>query len=398
MANLSGKSLSMSFKKSKEKTNIKHNQRDYIPENVDPNRQHLNVAMKHGDPREEYKDVFGDSLNEYNAKQKRKDRKINDYYSHTLKSGKSNAYEEFIIGLGSREDWDNATEDEIKEGVAVVTEMVEAFNENNPNFHLINADVHGDEHHPHAHVIVVPVAVGYKNGLNKQPSLSKALEQQGYSKTPKSKAEKETKDYGFTKWRGDQMEIFEGVALKHGIKRKLVGTNGYETQEHFIQAKEAIKDEFSKESGVIDLREMLLKQGEREIQEKKEEVEKEEMRLKEERRNWEVEKKRQVDEEVSGFRAEIQAKYDTMKNTFKVRTERFNTVVDWLPVHNTVKNAFKNFIIKGVSGFVDSKTRERVPMEKYQKIAEKEVKEGHVLKAVEQAELNVQAIDDDLEL
>ena len=49
-----------------------------------------------------------------------------------------------------------------------------------PQLKVYNAVVHLDETGaPHAHLNIVPVAENYKNGLQRQPSFSKALYQEG---------------------------------------------------------------------------------------------------------------------------------------------------------------------------------------------------------------------------
>lgn len=69
-----------------------HNRRDYekigreIPDNINSLMTHENVTIVDKDIRSAYREIFGEVLQEYNAKQKRSDRKIDDYYEHILKS------------------------------------------------------------------------------------------------------------------------------------------------------------------------------------------------------------------------------------------------------------------------------------------------------------------------
>ena len=48
---------------------------------------------------------FGEALQEYNAKQKRKDRKIKNYYSKIYHDKKLDTQKEFLIQVGKKEDF-----------------------------------------------------------------------------------------------------------------------------------------------------------------------------------------------------------------------------------------------------------------------------------------------------
>ena len=66
--------------------NIRHNNRDYYADNVQKNNTALNVEYKRQDIEEAYHELFDEALKEYNDKQTRKDRIIEDYYSHLKNS------------------------------------------------------------------------------------------------------------------------------------------------------------------------------------------------------------------------------------------------------------------------------------------------------------------------
>ena len=69
------------------KGSLMHNRRDYakygieMPNNIDTSRTGENVIVIDRDIKEAYEDIFGEAVKEYNAKQKRNDRKIDNYYS-----------------------------------------------------------------------------------------------------------------------------------------------------------------------------------------------------------------------------------------------------------------------------------------------------------------------------
>lgn len=170
-------------------TNIKHNNRSMSDQEFqDPAHRHIlrefsddNIYLRQENLKEVYQELFGVALEEYNAKQKRSDRQIKDFYKHVQKSDTLDLQREFIVTLGSKDDWDRVPREEKLKAGHKLAEYVEEFNERHPNLRMYNAVVHLDEAGaPHAHFNVVPVATGYKNGLKVKPSFSKALKQEGY--------------------------------------------------------------------------------------------------------------------------------------------------------------------------------------------------------------------------
>ncbi len=94
-----------------------------------------------------YQEIFGDALEQYNSKQKRADRKIEDYYDHIQKSknGEKLFYED-VVQWGKKEDFQKPeTRERAKEALV---KYVEGFEERNPNLKLIGAYIHMDEASP----------------------------------------------------------------------------------------------------------------------------------------------------------------------------------------------------------------------------------------------------------
>ena len=58
---------------------LAHNNREFIAANVDPERTSWNVTYVKTPLKQAYDDIFGEAIAEYNAKQKRKDRQIDNY-------------------------------------------------------------------------------------------------------------------------------------------------------------------------------------------------------------------------------------------------------------------------------------------------------------------------------
>ena len=115
-----------------------------------------------------YHQEFDAALKDYNARQKRSDRKIEDYFEHVANKEQDMAVE-IIIQLGDREYWKENEFNKIymkRIYGCLLDELKRLF----PNFIVANAVVHLDEDSPHMHVVGVPVAYGYTRGLSKQVS------------------------------------------------------------------------------------------------------------------------------------------------------------------------------------------------------------------------------------
>ncbi|MBD2794661.1 plasmid recombination protein, partial [Xenorhabdus szentirmaii] len=96
-------SMSVSLKKATNKTNIKHNNRTMSEKekernsHIDYSKSDDNKYFVQKDLKELYQEEFGEALEKYNAKQKRNDRKIDDYYKHIQSSKKTSLQQEMII-------------------------------------------------------------------------------------------------------------------------------------------------------------------------------------------------------------------------------------------------------------------------------------------------------------
>lgn len=180
----------ISFSKGEGKASLRHNNRDFISLNVDRERIANNIILKQQDLGEAYEELFGKSQAEYNAKQKRNDRKIQDYFQKLFgksptseiiegENGKKSYYE-FVVGIGNMHDTGYATNYEAaKLSEKCLLEYAKGFQGRNPNLYTFNLVLHADESDPHLHVDFIPFAEGYKRGMSRQQSYDRALEQMG---------------------------------------------------------------------------------------------------------------------------------------------------------------------------------------------------------------------------
>lgn len=120
------------------------------------------------DVKELYKKAFEKSRIEYNEKQTREDRKINNYFTHISNNAKNDLACEIIIELGDKKYWDTKDDDYKRKMTNVYQKQVEDLENVVTSFKITSAIIHYDETSPHLHIVGVPIKDGNKNGMSKQ--------------------------------------------------------------------------------------------------------------------------------------------------------------------------------------------------------------------------------------
>ena len=124
------------------------------------------------DVKDFYKKEFENARLEYNNKQSRPSRRIEDYFENVNKDEKRDLACEIILELGNKEYWDTKDYDFKRDMVDVYKEQLEDLEKLVPEFKITNAVVHLDETSPHMHIVGVPVKENCKTGLSKQVNKS----------------------------------------------------------------------------------------------------------------------------------------------------------------------------------------------------------------------------------
>ena len=145
----------------------KHNYRKY------DNEQEQIVIVKgtsslYKDVENFYKTEFEEARLEYNNKQKRDDRKINDYFKKVSDNSKSDLACEIIIELGDKKFWDTKDLNYKHKMTNVYSKQVDDLELLMPNFKVCSAIIHYDETSPHMHIVGVPIKCNCKTGMSKQ--------------------------------------------------------------------------------------------------------------------------------------------------------------------------------------------------------------------------------------
>ena len=124
------------------------------------------------DVKQFYKSEFEEARLEYNNKQSRPSRRIDNYFEYVNKDEKRDLACEIIIELGNIEFWDTKDDEYKEKMVRVYSKNLKCLEELVPEFKITNAVVHLDERSPHMHIVGVPVKDDCKTGLSKQTNKS----------------------------------------------------------------------------------------------------------------------------------------------------------------------------------------------------------------------------------
>ncbi len=209
---MSEKSISMC----EGKGSLSHNNREFTAKNIDSSRTPNNIMFVQQDLSEAYHQLFDEAVERYNAKQKRKDRRIGDYFEHLFNrppsksvitgTNKHKSFYEHLVYIGTRKDSGVGTPDaEIT--TECLREYMEGFQQRNPNFYVFNAVLHLDESTPHFHINYIPVG-HFTRGLEVRNAKNKALEEMGFGNDAKSN----------DRWRRNEWDILKNICNAHGIE------------------------------------------------------------------------------------------------------------------------------------------------------------------------------------
>lgn len=207
----------------KGKGHLTHNNREFICKNVVPERTSWNRIYIQEPLKDAYEKCFGQALRDYNAAQKRKDRQKEDYLKEIENSGnKEKTFYENIVQIGKKENTPvvdkngNLTKD-AKAAIEILEQYAKTFQERNPNLYLFNCVMHLDETTPHLHIDYIPVAHGYKKGMETRNSLTKAFQQMGFAKAV-SRKQNET-----VAWQERERGYLTELCRERGIEIEVLG-------------------------------------------------------------------------------------------------------------------------------------------------------------------------------
>ena len=223
--------FSISFNQSHQ-SSLSHNNRENIHGNpgIDLSRLEENIYFVQKDIRSVYKDIFQEAVDKYNEKQKRNDRKIQDYYDKIHKNEKTHEQRELVVAVGEGKDdpkYRGAKKEALKQ-------YAEAFQGRNPNLAVYNMVLHDDEANPHLHINYVPNFESSR-GLTRRVGMDRALQQQGVQGKGTEL---------IANWRQLETAYIESLAKKHipEFERANVGSHKYMKVRQYKEYAEAVSN------------------------------------------------------------------------------------------------------------------------------------------------------------
>ncbi|NBH15536.1 recombinase [Lachnospiraceae bacterium] len=221
------------------KGSVNHNTRAFTAKNVDKERSRDNVEFCHSDIKEAYHQLFDGALERYNARQKRNDRKIENYYEKIRQGKQEKLFHEVIFQIGNKDDM-NARNVEGQIAKDILIDFMADFQERNPNLHVFSAHLHMDEETPHLHIDFIPFIRNSRRGLDTRVSLKGALAEQGFQGGTRGATE-------WSQWIEAEKQELSKVMGRYGIQWKKLGTH----KKH-LSVLEFQKQERAKEVAELD--------------------------------------------------------------------------------------------------------------------------------------------------
>ena len=221
------------------KGSVNHNSRKFHAKNTDPKRSHWNVEYCNQDIREVYHELFDEALEQYNSKQTRKDRKIEDYYEKIRSGKQEKPFHEIILQIGDKDNM-GATTKEGQMAARILDEYMKDFQRRNPTLRVFAAHLHMDEATPHLHIDFVPYTTGSKRGLDTRVSLKQALSALGFKGGTRMETE-------LNQWVAAEKQKLASIMLEHGIEWEQKGTH-----EKHLSLLDFEKRERAKEVAVLE--------------------------------------------------------------------------------------------------------------------------------------------------
>lgn len=172
-----------------------------------------------------YKRLFQPAVEDYNKKQRRSDRRKENYYQEIKKAGKKHLVYETILTVGNTQNLPDS--ERVK---AVFKDYVAEFRRQNPNMEIIGAYYHGDEQGaPHLHLDWIPVQYHCSRGMRVQTSLKGALGEMGiYYKDGV---------LAVTQWENQEREQFRSLCEAYGLEitQEKQAVREHQDKEFYVQ-------------------------------------------------------------------------------------------------------------------------------------------------------------------
>ena len=245
------------------KGSVNHNTRAFTAKNVDKNRSADNVEFCQEDIKQVYHKLFDEALERYNAKQKRKDRLIDNYYEKIRRGKQEKLFHEVIFQIGNKDDMNAKIEDGLL-AKRILTEFMDEFQARNPNLYVFSAHLHMDEETPHLHIDFVPYITGSNRGLDTRVSLKSALAAEGFKGGTRGDTE-------LNQWIASEKQELAAVMERYDVKWLQKGTHEKHLSVLEFEKKERAKEVAELDSQKYEIASAIAQLGE-EVSVKKQEL------------------------------------------------------------------------------------------------------------------------------
>lgn len=262
------------------KGSLTHNSRAFKAENVKADFTRNNIEYCNENIKEVYHELFDEALERYNAKQKRSDRVIDNYYEKIRMGRQEKLFHEVIFQIGNKDDMNVQSENgELAKNI--LDDFMSEFQNRNPNLRVFSAHLHMDEETPHLHIDFVPFTTGSKRGMDTRVSLKQALADQDYLGGTKRETE-------WSQWMAAEKKELSKVMERHDVIWKQLGTHkrhlsvlDFEKQEREkeVQTLTKKKEEISQDIQTIKEAVTDGKEDLKELQDKKKNLKQEILKL-----------------------------------------------------------------------------------------------------------------------
>ena len=236
------------------KGSVNHNTRAFTAKNVDKSRSVDNVEFCQEDIKHVYHKLFDEALERYNAKQKRKDRVIDNYYEKIRRGKQEKLFHEVIFQIGNKDDMNAKSEDGVL-AKKILTEFMDEFQARNPNLYVFSAHLHMDEETPHLHIDFVPYIIGSKRGLDTRVSLKSALAAEGFTGGARGATE-------LNQWITSEKQELATVMERYGVEWLQKGTHKKHLSVLEFEKKERAKEVAELDSQKQEISSVVLQLGE----------------------------------------------------------------------------------------------------------------------------------------
>ena len=209
-----------------------HTMRKYTPKNAHKELSKYNdidlIPLYGGCKtyKEAFDAVFAEDVIAFNAKQKRKDRRIGSYYDKCVESARVTPIRTFVNQYGNKdtastkllleaERGDEAAREKLEAIIAALREStydMKKMLEDTGHFIVLGAQLHADESTFHVHMEVVPISTDFKGGMQRRASFNKACKQAFGAD-----------QFGLKVMQEKMMGVMEASGKQHGIER-VMGT------------------------------------------------------------------------------------------------------------------------------------------------------------------------------